>query len=61
MGNLGGDRLPEPVRPVNIRLDAAVLRWFEAGGAGCQTRVNPVPRAFVRARERAEGSRSNMK
>jgi uncharacterized protein (DUF4415 family) len=46
--------LPEPAQPVNIRLDAAVLRWFKARGPGYQTRINAVLRAFVRARERAE-------
>ena len=46
--------LPEPARPVNIRLDAAVLRWFRSRGPGYQTRINAVLRAFVRARERAE-------
>jgi uncharacterized protein (DUF4415 family) len=46
--------LPEPAQPVNIRLDAAVLRWFKARGPGYQTRINTVLRAFVRARQRAE-------
>ena len=46
--------VPEPAQPVNIRLDAAVLRWFKAKGPGYQTRINAVLRAFVRARERAE-------
>jgi uncharacterized protein (DUF4415 family) len=46
--------LPEPAQPVNIRLDAAVLRWFRASGPGYQTRINAVLRAFVRARQRAE-------
>jgi uncharacterized protein (DUF4415 family) len=44
---------PEPAQPVNIRLDAAVLRWFKASGPGYQTRINAVLRAFVRARQRA--------
>jgi uncharacterized protein (DUF4415 family) len=39
---------------VNIRLDAAVLRWFKAQGPGYQTRINAVLRAFVHAREQAE-------
>jgi uncharacterized protein (DUF4415 family) len=46
--------LPEPAQPVNIRLDAAVLRWFKARGPGYQTRINAVLRAFVQARQRAE-------
>jgi uncharacterized protein (DUF4415 family) len=48
--------LPEPAQPVNIRLDAAVLRWFKARGPGYQTPINAVPRAFVKSRERAEVS-----
>jgi|SRR5580704_12812456 uncharacterized protein (DUF4415 family) len=48
--------IPEPAQPVNIRLDAAVLRWFKARGPGYQTRINAVLRAFVRARERAEAA-----
>jgi uncharacterized protein (DUF4415 family) len=49
--------LPEPAQPVNIRLDAAVLRWFKARGPGYQTRINAVLRAFVKSRERAEMAR----
>jgi len=45
--------LPEPAQPVNIRIDASVLRWFKAGGPGYQTRINEVLRAFVRARRQA--------
>jgi uncharacterized protein (DUF4415 family) len=45
--------VPEPAQPVSIRLDAAVLRWFKAGGPGYQTRINAVLRAFVQARQRA--------
>jgi len=53
--------LPEPAQPVNIRLDASVLRWFKARGPGYQTRINAVLRAFVQARERAEVSQQNPK
>jgi len=49
--------LPEPAQPVNIRIDASVLRWFKASGPGYQTRINAVLKAFVRARERADGVR----
>jgi uncharacterized protein (DUF4415 family) len=49
--------LPEPAQPVNIRLDAAVLRWFKSRGPGYQTRINAVLRAFVKSRERAEKPR----
>ena len=39
--------------PVNIRLDADVVRYFRAGGAGYQTRINEVLKAFVAARLKA--------
>jgi|GEM_PF-3431994 len=39
--------------PVNIRLDADIVRFFRAGGAGYQTRINDVLKAFVHARIRA--------
>ena len=47
--------LPEPAQPVNIRLDAAVLRWFKASGPGYQTRINAVLRAFVNPTSRIRG------
>ncbi len=50
--------VPEPAQPVNIRIDASVLRWFRASGPGYQTRINAVLRAFVRARERAQKNRN---
>jgi uncharacterized protein (DUF4415 family) len=53
--------LPEPAQPVNIRLDAEVLRWFKARGPGYQTRINAVLRAFVRTRQRAEMPESRPK
>ena len=53
--------LPEPARPVNIRIDASVLRWFKARGPGYQTRINAVLRAFVRARERADVGETRTK
>jgi uncharacterized protein (DUF4415 family) len=49
--------VPEPATPVHMRLDSHVLRWFKAHGPGYQTRINAVLRAFVQARERAEGSK----
>ena len=53
--------IPEAAQPVNIRLDATVLRWFKARGPGYQTRINAVLRAFVRARQRAEMAESKPK
>jgi uncharacterized protein (DUF4415 family) len=35
-----------PKAAVALRLDADVLSWFKAQGAGYQTRINAVLRAF---------------
>lgn len=38
---------PEPPKQsISLRLDADVLAWFKAQGAGYQTRINAVLRAF---------------
>lgn len=34
---------------VSLRLDADVLEWFKARGAGYQTRINAVLRAYMEA------------
>jgi len=39
----------EPVPPkasISLRVDSDVLEWFKAQGAGYQTRMNAVLRAF---------------
>lgn len=38
-------------KPVSIRLDPDVLAWFKAGGAGYQTRINAVLRAWMEAQK----------
>ena len=43
----------EAKTPVNIRLDADIVRFFRSGGPGYQTRINEVLRAFVAARLKA--------
>jgi uncharacterized protein (DUF4415 family) len=42
-----------PKRGVYLPLDPHVLDWFKARGAGYQTRINAVLRAFVQAKERS--------
>ncbi|WP_236237608.1 BrnA antitoxin family protein [Pseudomonas faucium] len=37
---------------VTIRLDADVLAWFKAQGAGYQTRINQLLRQYMRAQQR---------
>ncbi|HXT79914.1 MAG TPA: BrnA antitoxin family protein [Acetobacteraceae bacterium] len=43
----------EPKLAVSLRLDADVLRFFRGFGAGYQTRINEVLKAFMHAREKA--------
>jgi uncharacterized protein (DUF4415 family) len=38
-----------PKRSVSLRIDADVLDWFKSKGAGYQTRINSVLRAFTEA------------
>lgn len=46
--------LPARKQAVHMRLDADVLDWFRAQGAGYQTRINAVLHGFVQARRRSE-------
>jgi uncharacterized protein (DUF4415 family) len=36
-----------PKRSVSLRIDVDVLEWFKSKGAGYQTRINSVLRAFT--------------
>jgi uncharacterized protein (DUF4415 family) len=40
---------PHRKQPVNLRIDSDIIEWFRRGGAGYQTRMNAVLRAFVDA------------
>ena len=44
----------EPKLAVSLRLDADVLRFFRGFGAGYQTRINEVLKAFMQARVGSE-------
>jgi uncharacterized protein (DUF4415 family) len=44
----------EPKLAVSLRLDADVLRFFRGFGAGYQTRINEVLKAFMQARGESE-------
>jgi uncharacterized protein (DUF4415 family) len=44
----------EPKLAVSLRLDADVLRFFRGFGAGYQTRINEVLKAFMHARSEPE-------
>lgn len=39
--------LPEPKKQVTLRLDAAVVRWFQGQGKGYQTLMNAVLKSYV--------------
>lgn len=41
--------IPEPKAAISIRLDADVLAFFKAGGAGYQSRINAVLRSYMKA------------
>jgi uncharacterized protein (DUF4415 family) len=41
--------MPEPKRPVSIRLDESVLAWFKEQGPRYQSRINAVLRAYASA------------
>ena len=41
-----GLKVAGPKELVSLRIDADVLRWFKATGAGYQTRINAVLRAY---------------
>jgi uncharacterized protein (DUF4415 family) len=45
----------EPKLAVSLRLDADVLRFFRGFGAGYQTRINEVLKAFMHARGGSPG------
>ena len=44
--------MPQPKKPVAIRLDEDVLIWFQKQGAGYQSRINAVLRAYMATEQR---------
>jgi uncharacterized protein (DUF4415 family) len=44
-----GLKVVPPKASVSLRLDEDVLNWFKSAGAGYQTRINAVLRAFKEA------------
>jgi uncharacterized protein (DUF4415 family) len=43
---------PHHKQPVNLRIDTDIVDWFRGGGAGYQTRMNAVLRAFFDAQQK---------
>lgn len=41
-----GLKIAPPKTSVSLRIDADVLEWFKARGAGYQTRINAILRAY---------------
>lgn len=48
--------MPQPKKPVALRLDADVLDWLKRQGRGYQSRVNAILRAYM-ATERRRGEK----
>ncbi len=44
--------IPGPQRQLTVWLDADVVEWFKAQGAGYQTRINDVLRSYVEAHKK---------
>lgn len=44
--------LPQPKVPISIRVDREVLDWFKGQGAGYQSRINAVLKAYVSSRRK---------
>jgi uncharacterized protein (DUF4415 family) len=47
--------MPQPKKPVALRLDADVLDWLKRQGRGYQSRVNAILRAYMATERRREG------
>ena len=50
-----GLKMVTPKRAISLRLDPDVLEWFRAQGAGWQTRMNAVLKAYKEAASRSRG------
>ncbi len=49
-------RDPRPKEQIAIRLDADLLAWFKAQGAGYQTRINAVLRIYMDAEKNTDAA-----
>lgn len=49
--------MPQPKKPVAMRLDADVLEWLKRQGPGYQSRVNAILRAFMATEQRRDDSK----
>jgi uncharacterized protein (DUF4415 family) len=42
--------MPEPKKPISLRLDQDVVEWYRGQGSGYQTRMNAVLRMYMHAK-----------
>jgi uncharacterized protein (DUF4415 family) len=50
--------MPAAKQPLSLRLDADVVEWFREQGAGYQTRINAVLRAYVTQQKKPNAGRT---
>jgi uncharacterized protein (DUF4415 family) len=50
--------IPGPMQQLTVWLDSEVVEWFQAQGAGYQTRMNAVLRSFVEAQKKQAATTS---
>lgn len=43
-------RLPEPKKPISLRIDSDILEWYKKQGTGYQTVMNAVLRLYMDAK-----------
>ena len=53
--------IPGPTRQLTVRFDVDVIEWFQAQGAGYQTRMNAVLRSFVAAQKKRQSSATSRR
>lgn len=44
--------LPEPKKPISLRVDAEVLDWYRSQGRGYQSLMNAVLRSYMEAKKK---------
>ena len=47
---------PKKKRPVTIRLDVDILKWFKSMGKGYQTKINAILRSYYEAHKKKKVS-----
>lgn len=43
---------PEKKKPVTLRVDADIIKWFKSKGKGYQTKINAILRSYYEAHKR---------